>query len=84
MKITLQQLKRGATLSFADCFTMEYRMTQQCMVSASQGPLSLNLMLAHLIADTLTLFYNIFPQRDKDFYEGIRAGMCLKVHSSPL
>ncbi|MDF2096484.1 enoyl-CoA hydratase/isomerase family protein [Aquibaculum arenosum] len=31
MKITAEQLRRGAELSFDDCMTMEYRMSQACM-----------------------------------------------------
>ena len=32
MKITLRQLRLGATLTIEECFEMEYRMTQGCMV----------------------------------------------------
>ncbi|XP_077996998.1 3-hydroxyisobutyryl-CoA hydrolase, mitochondrial-like [Glandiceps talaboti] len=31
MKVTLRQLQEGAKLSFTDCFTMEYRISQGCI-----------------------------------------------------
>ncbi len=32
MKVSHQQLMLGAKLSFAECFKMEYRISQECMV----------------------------------------------------
>eukprot|EP00080_Pristionchus_pacificus_P003296 PDM63316.1 hypothetical protein PRIPAC_50531 [Pristionchus pacificus] len=31
LKLTMQQIERGARTSYAKCFTMEYRLTQHCM-----------------------------------------------------
>ena len=38
LKVTHHQLVEGAKLSFKDCFKMEYRMAQACMVRIVSGP----------------------------------------------
>ncbi|NXI96621.1 HIBCH protein, partial [Psophia crepitans] len=41
LKITLRQLREGASMSLQDVLTMEYRLSQACMVSKQPSPLSL-------------------------------------------
>uniref|UniRef100_A0A8C9FL13 3-hydroxyisobutyryl-CoA hydrolase n=1 Tax=Pavo cristatus TaxID=9049 RepID=A0A8C9FL13_PAVCR len=37
LKLALRQLREGASMSLQDVFTMEYRLSQVCMVSRKQG-----------------------------------------------
>lgn len=59
LKLTLRQLREGASMSLQDVFTMEYRLSQACMVSKQLSPLSLfsNGGVAHLSETKLNTDY---------------------------
>jgi hypothetical protein len=67
MKVTFRQIREGKTLSLAECFTMEYRMSQAFMVGARMPVVC----FPHFPFISGGCFFS--QQRDQDFYEGIRS-----------